>query len=98
MTSAQGYALADRLCSAYVLGMASYKTDTLTALIRNGYWLRLVCPCGHDARVDPVTLRTELQRKGKSLHLARLDESMKCQQCGGRKFDAAACHAPEGWT
>ena len=77
--------------------MTSFKNDTLSDLIRNGYWLRLACACGHSNRVDPVPLRTALHQKGKSSHLLRLDEGMKCQRCGGRRFDAAACYSPEAW-
>ena len=78
--------------------MATFKNNSLTDLIRNGYWLRLVCPCGHEAKVDPVTLRTQLHKMGKSSELNRLSESMKCQKCGKRDFNAVACFGPERWS
>ena len=84
--------------SRYVLDMVTLKNESLSDLIRNGYWLRLVCDCGHNARLDPVPLRTRLHQAGRSSHLSRLDESMKCVNCGKRTFHATACFGDEVWS
>ena len=79
-------------------GMVTHKNNSLSDLIRNGYWLKLTCQCGHEARVDPLTLRTQLFGLGKSMQLDRLSDAVKCKECGGRTFDAEACFAPEAWS
>lgn len=78
--------------------MVTHKNNSLTDLIRNGDWLKLVCECKHEAKLDPVTLRTQLHKMGKSGELHRLNEAMKCQQCGSRNFQAVASLAPDGWS
>lgn len=73
--------------------MVTHRLRTLTDLQRNGYWLRVVCRCGHEARLNPVPLIV----KG----VVRLDDvpaRLKCSACGSREIDYHACSGPEVWS
>ena len=61
--------------------------DTVVAVIRDGYTLRLTCPCGHVAEPDLKALREALHRlPGWRYDLADLNHNLRCGQCGGKGF------------
>jgi hypothetical protein len=73
--------------------MVTHRLKTLSDLKRNGYWLKVICRCGHDARLDPMMLI--------ECGLTRLDDvgnRLKCSNCGGRDIDYHACNGPEVWS
>ena len=78
--------------------MVRHKMDSLSDLIRHGYWVKLKCQCGHEAKLDPVVLRTSLHKRDKSSHLNRLNEAMCCQQCGKSSFAVEPCYGPAVWS
>jgi len=78
--------------------MGFRRLDTLTAIANAGYWVLLRCPCGHEARHNPMVVVELLARRGASTRLDRLAESMKCGKCKGRDFTAEHCQGPEIWS
>ncbi len=78
--------------------MVRHKTDTLTALIGQGYWLKLSCACGHTAKIDPMPLRMALHDRGARDTLDGLNARMRCQRCGERSFRAEPCYGPATWS
>jgi DNA-directed RNA polymerase subunit RPC12/RpoP len=78
--------------------MSYHRLQTLTDLARYGYWVKLTCACGHEARRDPMELVQRLSRSGASVRLDSLHRRLRCQKCGGRSFVAEHCHAPEAWS
>ena len=56
-------------------------------LIRDGYGLRLICPCGHVAEPDVKELRDALHKlSGYRFELADLKRNLRSSQCGGKGF------------
>jgi len=90
--------LAEHIQNKLLRGMGSIRIRTLTDLARRGYFLKLVCACGHSARIEPLGLAERLSRRSASLALDRLTESLKCQKCGGNNFDAIAVLGDEIWS
>lgn len=66
--------------------MGYRKIESLSCLLREELWLKLTCECGHTATIDPLPLRTELWKRCRSIDLADLQESLRCQRCEGKRF------------
>jgi len=64
----------------------------LSGMIRERLQLRIVCPCGHVALLDPFALRTQLWKRAASIALVDLPKHLLCSKCGGRRFK---CHPTE---
>lgn len=82
----------------YPCSMVRHRLRTLSDLIRNGYWVKLICRCGHTVRKDPSELQELLAERGASTRLDALSDSLKCQACGGKEFDVLQCYGPEVWS
>lgn len=78
--------------------MSFRRLDTLTAIAGKGYWLLLRCPCGYEARENPMPLALILGQRGASTKLRDLNRSLKCGRCGGKDFTAEHCNAPAMWS
>ena len=78
--------------------MAYRRLDTLLAVAAKGYWIRLTCPCGHEAKHNPMVVFDLVSRRGGDLRLDRLHRSMKCGKCGGKAFTVTHCEGPEIWS
>jgi hypothetical protein len=78
--------------------MSYRRLETLLDVARKGYWVRLKCPCGHEAKHNPMVLFELVTRRGGSTSLAKLHETVKCGTCGGKDFRAEHCHGPEIWS
>lgn len=78
--------------------MVRHRPRTLSDLARHGYWLKLICSCGHTVRRDPLELQAVLAMRGASTKLDALQQSLRCQTCGGKTFEATYCYAPERWS
>lgn len=74
--------------------MGFRRFNTLSDIAKQGYWLRLSCPCGHERRVDPDRLLERLMRRGADTRLSHLVNNLKCGRCGGKTFEAAHCEGP----
>lgn len=78
--------------------MGYRRLETLTDLAGR-YWLLLKCPCGHEARHNPMVVWQLLaKRRDASTRLNRLHQSMKCGKCGGKDFTAEPCEPPNIWA
>jgi hypothetical protein len=75
--------------------MGHHRLTTLTDVARYGYWVKLQCPCGHIARMDPMKLLNAAVAKRRSTRLADLPKMLKCGSCGGKDFQAEHCFAPD---
>lgn len=63
------------------------------------YWLLLKCPCGHQARHNPLVVVQVLQkRRNPDFRLNRLHRFLKCGKCGGKEFTAEHCEPPDMWA
>ena len=71
---------------------------TLLDIAKQGYWVRLVCTCGHEAKHNPMPVIDLLMRRGASTSLKRLHDTMKCGKCGSKAFTAEHCQGPKGWS
>lgn len=78
--------------------MGSRRLETLSDAAQQGYYVELVCGCGHRRRLDPHKLLTRLMRRGASTRLDRLNETIKCGKCGGKAFRAEYCDGPLRWS
>jgi hypothetical protein len=78
--------------------MGYRRLDTLLDIAKQGYWLKLSCPCGHSVKLDPMKVLERLVRRGADVRLARLSESLKCGRCGGKQFSASHCGGPAIWS
>lgn len=78
--------------------MGFRRLETLLDISRQGYWLKLECPCGHTARHDPMIMLERLLRRGGDPRLSHLHKSMRCGKCGGREFRVVHCNGPESWS
>ena len=66
--------------------MARIKLDTINEFARQGYCVRVTCGgCGKTADWHPVKLMSELQRRGVSLSVERVEQRMRCSRCGAHK-------------
>lgn len=71
--------------------MARYRLRTVGDLVRNRYWLRVSCACGHAVKIDPARL---LEKRG-IVPLDQLEGRLRCSVCGGRDVDYTPCYAPD---
>lgn len=78
--------------------MGYRRLETLLDVARKGYWIELQCPCGHKVKHNPMVVLKHLSRRGASIRLNQLHQSMKCGKCGGREFKAEHCQGPEIWS
>jgi hypothetical protein len=79
-------------------GMGFRRFSTLLDIAKQGYWLKLSCPCGHEVRLDPMKVLERLLRHGADTRLSRLSDVLKCGKCGGKEFTAEHCEGPEVWS
>ena len=75
--------------------MGYRRLDTLLDIAKAGYWVKLTCACGHEAKHNPLVVMEKLARRGGDVRLNRLHSSLKCGNCGGKNFRAEHCQGPE---
>jgi primosomal protein N' len=69
-----------------------HSLDSVNDFARQGYNLRIRCDgCGHTIEASAVLMLQELHARRASRSIARLEERMKCQQCGHRGAAITAC-------
>ena len=77
--------------------MGYRRLETLTDLAPR-FWLLLKCPCGHQAKHNPLMVVQVLQkRRNPDYRLNRLHRFLVCSQCGGKDFTAEHCEPPAIW-
>jgi len=79
-------------------GMGFRRLSTLTDIVRYGYWVKVVCPCGHVARMDPMMLLKRAVQHGRSSRVSELHHVLRRGVCGGKDFTAERCLAPAAWS
>ena len=78
--------------------MGYRRLETLTAIAGAGYWVWFHCPCGHEAKENPMVIVERLAGRGADLRLRLLHRSMKCGKCGGKDFTAEHCEGTAIWS
>lgn len=78
--------------------MGYRRFETLIDVARHGYWVRLTCACGHEAKHNPMIVFELVTRRGGSTRLDRLHKVMKCGRCGAKDFRVEHCQGPEIWS
>lgn len=78
--------------------MGHRRLTTLTDVARYGYWVKVICACGHVARLEPLGLLKKATERHRSARLADLHKLLKCGECGGKTFEVGHCLAPEAWS
>lgn len=72
--------------------MVSYKVETISHLIRNGYWLRVRCRCGNEVMVDPAAL---WKRAGLGARVEIVAPRFMCRLCGKKGASVMVCLSPK---
>jgi len=75
--------------------MGSYRADTISKIIGQGYWVRVLCGCGNNNTLDPRKLMKKGGKVGLSTSIDDLAGMLKCKLCGGRPRDVHATFKPE---
>jgi hypothetical protein len=72
--------------------MVRHKLDSVNDFTRQGCNLRITCDgCGRVVEASAVHMMQELQQRGASQSIAKLEERAKCQQCGHKGAAITAC-------
>ena len=79
-----------RKCS--ICAMVRHRLDSVSDFARQGYNLRLTCNgCGRIVEASAPLMMQELSRRHASQSIEKLEERVKCQECGHRGASITAC-------
>jgi len=73
--------------------MARYKADTISQLMRHGYWISVKCRCGNNATLNPQRL-LNARKVGLGTTIEQLYGKLSCKVCGQRPWDVCATFEP----